>query len=182
MKTPSLQKLHYLDGQQIIRWTGTEMALVEGTQDSNDDDAEATGTVQPEPAQWSHPSIPFLQFINIDIQLSNGTTVRLLSQLDDGSGYYGLYLLDDDNADVPCEEEPGSIFRTRELTELPLGIATVTVVRQDGPDAIIEARIVIDAREIRLLAAEVHLRTPGVFDIVEGDESILLQLDGVRPA
>ncbi|TDR47738.1 hypothetical protein DFR29_102398 [Tahibacter aquaticus] len=181
MKPSAIHALSYLDSQDIVRWFGTEMALSEGQQARIWNEAEARWQVECGPAVWTHPSVPFLQLTHIEVQLRNGAQARLLSQLDDGSGYYGLYLVEIDKAAEPGNEEPGSIFRTRELAELPVGPATTAILRQNGPNAVIEACIRVGRHEIRLLAAEVYDRATGVFDIVEGDESILLQLDGARP-
>lgn len=182
MQTPTVHALSYLDGQHIVRWLGTEMALGEGQQTRVWNEAEATWQVEYGPPVWAHPSIPFLQLTHIDVQLRNGTLARLLSQLDDGSGHCGLYLIEIDALVTFRDEEPGCIFRVRELTELPVGLATVTLVRQDGPHAVVDAHITVNGQQIRLLAAEVHERADGVFDLVERDESLLLQLDGARPA
>ena len=157
-----------LNGHSITRWVGTEMALSDG-------DAENG------PVLWEHSTVPYLQLISIDLQLSDGSVFRMDSQSDDGSGYYGLCLSDRDVIDTPSIAESGTIFRTRHLTELPIGVATVVVSEVDGPNAILRIEIVIDGHTISFWAAEVYERDGGKFDIVGRDESILVQVDGARP-
>ena len=86
-----------------------------------------------------HSSVPDLQLISIDLQLEVGSVYRMLSQLDDGSGsgYCGLYLVIRDAIESPCTLQIGSIYRTRELSELPVEAATVAVTEADGPNAVV---------------------------------------------
>jgi len=181
MKQPTLRPLEYLTGQEVVQWIGTEMAVIGGKQFNVWSDSESLWKVEHEQVEWSHPSVPYLQFTDLDIQLSNGQAMRLLSQLDDGTGFYGLYLVEAERMSEPSVDEASSIFRAREVVELPLGPARLEVVRQDGPTAVVEARIHIGGLEITLLAAEVHSRMDGTFDVVERDESILVQVGGARP-
>jgi hypothetical protein len=181
MAAQEILQLSLLEGSEIVRWVGTEMAIVGGGQSNVWSESDGCWTVEDEAVEWSHPSVPFLQLTNLDIQLANGKTLRLLSQLDDGSEFNGLYLVEIETVSDSNSQAESSIFRTREIVELPVGPSKVTVLRQSGPSAIVEANISITSHTIRLLAAEVHPRTDGKFDIVEGDESILIQLDGARP-
>lgn len=48
-----------LDGQSILGWVGTEMALCE--------DAGGAG-----PVLWTHPGAPYLQLIIVDARLEDG--------------------------------------------------------------------------------------------------------------
>ena len=157
------------------------MAIVGGGQSNVWSESEGRWTVENDVIEWQHPSVPFLQLTSLDIQLASGKTLRLLSQLDDGSEFHGLYLVEIATVSELSNQAESSIFRTREISELPVGPSKVKVLRQRGPNAIVEANISITGNTIRLLAAEVHPRTDGKFDIVEGDESILIQLDGARP-
>ncbi|QJE02196.1 hypothetical protein HH212_21030 [Massilia forsythiae] len=49
----------------IVRWVGTEMAFAGGAAD----DGMVTCT---------HPDVPYLQFISLDVQLENGLVYRML--------------------------------------------------------------------------------------------------------
>lgn len=130
---------------------------------------------------WEHESIPYLQLTSIDVLMEDGALYRLLSQADDGSGYYGLFLISIEALDAPSTCEAGSIFRTRELHELPVGPVTVTIAQADGPTAILRIEVNVNSRSISCWAAEVYEENDGSFRIVGSDESILLQLDGIRP-
>jgi hypothetical protein len=170
-----------LDGQEIVRWVGNEMALSGGEADSWSDDGEPTTAFSA--VRWYHDSIPYLQLTALDIHLADGRILRLLAQLDHGTGYHGFYLapadagLDDDLSPEP----PWSIFRTRVLTGLPTGIACLSSLRRDGPHAVIEFGLSIGSDTLSFMAAEVYEDFDGTFRIVEADEHILLQLNGAMP-
>lgn len=160
-----------LNGHPITRWIATEMALSEGGLGEG-------------PVLWEHSSVPYLQLISIDIQLGDGSVYRMQSQLDDGSeaGHFGLYLLTRDAMENPRTSEMGSIYRTRELRELPVGAAVVTVTETDGPNAVVRMETGFGGATISFWAAEVDERDGGCFEILGPDESILVQVDGKRPA
>jgi hypothetical protein len=127
---------------------------------------------------WRHDSIPFLQFGRIDLFLSNGQTLTLLAQLDHGTGYHGLYIQIAESTDYAYASP---ISRWRELNELPVGLLRIHDVRRDGPHAVIELQLRIGSDMVRLVAAEVWEDMDGTLRIVEADESILVQLNGLRP-
>lgn len=130
-----------------------------------------------------HSSVPYPQLISIDLQLDDGSVYRMLSQLDDGSGsgYCGLYLDIRDANESPCTFEIGSIYRTRELSEMPVGATTVAVTESDGPAAVVRMEMGVGGATISFWAAEVDERDGGSFEIGGPDESILVQVDGMRP-
>ncbi|MES2072003.1 MAG: hypothetical protein V4488_16725 [Pseudomonadota bacterium] len=148
--------------------------------------ADALGNVVNEytPIIWEHASVPYRQFTGIDIYMADGEVLSLLSQIDDGSGYYGLYLLERQREDTDRVEqrETSSIYQVLDLIELPVGVAGVSVNRQNGENAVLEATISIGKNVVRIVAGEVYDDEHGVFRIVEPDETILLQLNGERPA
>lgn len=175
----SIQQLSFLQGHEIIRWIGTEMAV--NRKSNTWSESESQWKLEHGQVEWSNSSIPYLQFTDIDIQLANGTAIRLLSQFDDRNGFYGLYFIEIDEISEPCIGEEWSIFCRRDIPELPLGLARIEVLRKDGTN-IIEASIFIAASTIRLLSAEIHPCMNDEFDIVECDESILIQLNEEKPA
>ena len=88
------------------------------------------------PIRWEDPSIPFLQFIWLDLQLDTGQVLRLISQMDHGTGHRGFYL--EEIAELPelrVSDDPSSVFRDRALTELPLGEVEIVGLLMDGPSA-----------------------------------------------
>lgn len=159
-----------LHGRSIIKWIATEMAL--------SDRLGGNGAVL-----WSDLSVPYLQLTSIDIEFDDTSVYRMLSQLGDDSedGFFGLYLLAQKAMNRPDDVDAGSIYRTRELTELPLGAANITDTQADGHNAIVRVDVLIDGRTVSFRAAEVYERSDGSFDIVGPDESILVQVDGVIP-
>ncbi len=169
-----------LDGQEIVRWTGTEMALGGGISIVSEDTPEDRNWLET-PVVWASDVIPFAQFTRIDVQLANGSAYRLLSQHKDGSGFHGLYLLRVAEIEVPEEPRPGCIYRSRELTELPVGQTRVSILRRAESNSIIEFELSIGTETIRMLSGEVYEREEGLFEVVESDESVLVQLNGERP-
>jgi len=157
-----------LNGRSIAKWVAMEMALSDGAHGDRS-------------ILWEHESIPYLQLTSIDVLMEDGARYRLLSQADDGSGFYGLYLGSIDALDTPSTYEAGSIFRTRELSELPVGPVTVAIAQADGPNAILRIEVNVNSHTISCWAAEVYEENDGSFRMVGADESILLQLDGIRP-
>lgn len=167
--------LSILDGQEIVRWVGAEVAVSGG---EPVDEGEPTVY---SPVCWYHESVPYLQLTWLDIQLADGRELTLLAQLDDGREYYGFYLVPATAWVEPLPRPPWSIYRTRELTGLPTGTAHVAMLRGDGPHAIIEFSLSIGSDSLSFLAAEVYEQFDGTFRIVEADENILLQLNGAFP-
>lgn len=157
-----------LAGLVVTRWQGMEMALAE---------ADAASDIC-----WADPSIPYLQLVDLDLVIANGQVFKLWSQLQDGTGFHGLYLeaLDALPA-LFAPDDPSSIFRGRSLPELPVGAIEIAELRQDGPNATIEIRLMVAGVEVRLVAGEVHEQQDGSLRVAEPDESILLQVDGVWP-
>jgi hypothetical protein len=166
-------------GLTIAKWAGLEMAI--GGGDSIlDECSQGVGALTETPPVWEHSSIPFMQFAHIDILIKDGSAYRLCSRASDGTSFYGFYIREITNSKINDEFGKYSIYRLRELDKLPTGVAQVQVLRQDGKNAITEVELSIDATKVRLLAGEVYEREDG-FQIVESDESILMQVNGQRP-
>src|SRR5258707_907277 len=113
-----------------ICWRACEMALAEGGRWDMDESGRQHWV--PGEAVWSHPQVPYLQFIEIWIQLVDGRVWSMLSRIDDGSGFHGLYLVTPEAS----ESDPGvpaSIgYRDRLLAELPLGLVRIKDMRRDA--------------------------------------------------
>ncbi len=167
--TTNLIPIQKLEGRVVTWWQGGEMALAE---------ARAGREVR-----WEDPSVPFLQFVNLDLRFDDGQAVRLLSQLEDGTGFHGFYVEAlDELPKLRVFDESSSILRDRVLSELPLGKIEFVELRHDGPSAIVEMRLRLSGAEIRLLAAEIYEEHDASLRIGERDESILIQVNGARPS
>ncbi|NHZ45045.1 hypothetical protein [Massilia aquatica] len=159
-----------LNDHFIIKWIATEMAISDGPLGEG-------------PVVWEDPRIPYLQLTSIDLQLGDGSIYRMLSQFDDGTenGYFGLYLVAQDVLATPYPAETGSIYRRRELSELPVGLASVVFLETNEPNAVSRIEIIVARQRVSCWAAEVYEREDGAFEIIEPDESILVQVNGKRP-
>jgi hypothetical protein len=162
-----VQPISALNGHEVTRWQGTEMALSEGS--------------APAGPRWEDVNIPFLQLVQLAMQLANGQVFRLVSQMEDGTGFHGLFLVELEGLpSLNLTSNPSSIYRDRELSELPKGQVVVAELRQEGPNATVEVKLNISGAELRLLAAEVHVQADGSLVIVQPDESILVQVNRAR--
>lgn len=185
MKLQPIHSISLLDGREIVQWIGFEMAISGGEPclQTNPDSNKNTGYT---PVQWTHSSVPYLQFTRIDIHIKDGMMFHLTSHMDDGSGYHGFVLTDSPMSTLSASDQSDecnnefSIYRVRELHELPLGIARITAIHKDGPNAEIEATMAIGKNVIRVISGEVYDSADG-YTISNPDESILLQLNGIRP-
>jgi hypothetical protein len=149
--------------QNVVRWIGTELAFSEGSEDS--------------PTIWQHPSISFLQFLRLDAFLDCGRVLTLLSQLDDGCNFFGIYI--ENSLTHLLENEPhesGSIYRNREVPEIPAGRVFLTESKLDNSGNVIEISISIGNSTVRMISGEVYEGTDGSFWIAEVDECILVQV------
>jgi hypothetical protein len=135
------------------------------------------------PPIWRAAEVPFAQFVQVDIDLSDGSVVQVASQLDDGSGFHGLHLIRRESAPIEHRAaELSSIYRVVNLPALPTGELTVSVLRRGDSKAVIEAEIAAGGIKLRLVSAEVYEREDGSFEICEVDESVLLQVEDAPPA
>ena len=108
MTEPRLFPISTLAGLVVTHWQGTEMALTE---------ADAAGDIR-----WEDPSIRYLQLVELDLALANGQAFKFWSQMQDGTGFHGLYLeAMGALPSVVASDDPLSIFRSRLLPELPVG-------------------------------------------------------------
>lgn len=162
MLLASLTDFAALKGHRVVRWLGSEEALAEN------------------PVVWRHDSVPYTQFGRIDIHLGSdleSDTVALLSQMEDGSDFHGLYLQQFEDPLSPEDAEEDGIFRTRELHELPVGLIERVEVRAESELKNLELFLWVGGVQLSFLAGEVwedfRIRVP--------DESILVQVDGKRP-
>jgi hypothetical protein len=168
MTEPTLFPISTLAGLVVTRWQGIEMALTE---------ADAASDIR-----WVDPNIPYLQLVDLDLVLANGQAFKIWSQLEGGTGFHGLYL--EAMGALPAvlaSDDPLSIFRSRLLPELPVGAIEIAELRQDGPNATVEVRLMVAGVGVRLVAGEVYEQHDGSLRIIEPDESILLQVNGTWP-
>jgi hypothetical protein len=161
---PPLSVAH-LDGTTIASWTGTQEPLTgEGT--------------DLEPLAWTHPDVEFSYFGSLDVTLDSGLIYRISSCFDQEDGSpFGLMLNRIDQAATPTPWSEGEYCRTFVLAGMPTGKCAVSVVKRQA-DSVIEARVAVGAHVVRLLSGEIHPRANDEFEIIEGDEMVLLQLNG----
>lgn len=172
MVAQNIHAIADLSGREVLEWTGMEMALVW--------EEDESGT--PTDVVWEHRSVPYLQLTVLSMWCTDGACFDLVSQFDDGSGFYGLYaaeIQDETRKRLLREfsESPVSVFRTRRLAELPVGVIETVSERRDGQGLVVEALVSVGGAVMRLLSGEVYedLRIVGI------DESVLVQVNGDKP-
>lgn len=153
------QAFEALTGRSVLRWDGVEMAL------------RATG---PDGLpQFSDPTVPFLQLLQLDVTCSDGEAFTIgTAQNDD---IWGLSIAPQSQ---PASATNGfSIFRPRTLPELPIGsVKTVNLKINESSD-IMEVLARIGTDDLLLMAGEVYELTTGHLEFVPGDESVLVFRD-----
>ncbi|MGJ7501331.1 hypothetical protein ACSFBF_13295 [Variovorax sp. ZT5P49] len=179
MENTRPHSLSELDGHVVVSWAGCEMALSESGAWVLDNTGQES--FRPGEVQWSHPAVPHLQMIEVVISLADRRNFTLLSQHEDGTGVHGLYLISGSHASSRLTTPAAEIYRVRELVELPKGPMQVLELRRDAANSVIELLLRVDSSVIRFLSGEVHEREGNRFEIVEVDESILIQVDGKKP-
>ena len=158
-----MHNLDLLQNQNIVCWIGVEMAFSEGTEST--------------PVIWEHPSIPFMQFDRLEAILDNGNVVNLLSRIDDGSNWFGIYARSLTSSLLRLEPyEDGSIFRTRFVSEIPAGKVSSIKVKLDDAGNVLEFSLCIGSSTIRIVSGEVYDNEDGSYWISQVDETLLVQI------
>ncbi len=152
--------------------------------DSGSWEMDASGMEMFAPGEmvWSHPDVPCLQFADVCATLADGKTLSLRSQFNDGSGVHGLYVETVMDKGIEPAEPLSGIFRHREISEIPTGRMTILQVRREGATSnVIELHVRIGSTVVQFLSGEVYERDGDRFEVVELDESVLIQVDGKFP-
>ncbi|WP_326536752.1 hypothetical protein [Pseudorhodoferax sp.] len=119
--------------------------------------------------------------IEVVLSLEDGRNLSVRSQHEDGTGVHGLYLISGPSTPARLACPAAEIYQTRELTELPKGPMQVVELRRDVSGCVVEMFLGVNSSVIRLLSGEVYEREEDQFEVVEVDESILIQVDGKKP-
>lgn len=158
-----MRNLERLEGREVHQWVGVEMALSEGTDGG--------------PVIWRHPTIPYLQFDRLDAVFDDGEACSILSRLDDGSDYFGVYSPTGTRECLSLEPyQPGSIFRTRMLAELPVGKVSDLKAKTDESGNVLELSIGIAGSTVRIVSGEIYETWSDAYKIELIDESLLVQV------
>lgn len=150
---PELFRCQLLHQQVVECFWGAEMALREA------------GPI------WSDPTLPLLQCTDLYFGLLDRRVIRLRSFFNERAG---AELLLEESAKPKLEQGfPGSVYRTRELTELPRGrLLSLTIGR--APDGSAESwRFQLGSTEVLVLAGEVEEQHQG-YRLSIPDESLLI--------
>lgn len=161
----NIERLEQLQGCVVKRWVAIEGAVRE---------SDCNGR-----PQWHDESVPFLQLERLDIHLSTGEVISIITyQNNDRWG-----LCRDDRLDR-LKLDPStsnSVFRVRELDELPLDEIFSVEVLVDREGDISDLRLEIGDVRVRLKTGEVYEQYDGTLMISPRDESILVQVNGKMP-
>ena len=158
-----MRDYNVLLNRSIVQWIGEEMAFSEGEEGAS--------------IIWQHSSIPFMQFIRLDALLDDGHVMTFLSQLDDGSGWFGIYTPSQPIGLLETEVyQPGSIYRRRDISEMPTGKISGTKDESDGSGNVLEIFLAIGNSIIRIISGEIYEKNDGSFWMASVDESLLVQV------
>jgi hypothetical protein len=125
--------------------------------------------------------VPYAQFLSVEFLLASGKSYKIDSLPINGDCFCSLIITEISAQTPPKPYTSGSIYRDICPIGLPTGQASVISTRLDHTGSVIEIALSIDSHVVRLLSGEVYACKGDKFKIVEGDESILVQLDGTRP-
>lgn len=158
------KSLETLEGKEVIRWVGTEMAFSEG--------------VEPEEI-WFDASVPYLQMTVLYFVTKTHEIYKVRDyQADD---IFGLFIEPISKVEKWCPPE-ATIWRWREIAELPLGAITNTSYSLFENRLLTGVNLEIERSSLSLEAGEVEMIAEGKFKIYKEDESILIQVNGTHPA
>jgi hypothetical protein len=147
-----------LSGRSVVRWVGNEMAIRE--------EGPAGAPV------FHDPSIPYLQVCPLYLELLEGGNREILTYqgvADD----WGL-CIDVHHGLLPDQDyETGSIFRTRPLDELPVGLIDEVLIVQDGKADIVEVCLDMEQARLTLRSGQVYNEPDGL-RVRWQDESVLV--------
>jgi hypothetical protein len=148
-----------LKGVQIRGWWGIEMAMRGG---------------ETEDAQFSDPSVPYLQFLSLHATLDSDDQLDFLTYQNDDN--FGLRL-SASAANASRDESWSGIYRARSMPEIPCGnILSIRVVRDNCGD-IERVALSVAGCPVTLIAGEVYEETDGSLRVqLGGDESVLVSL------
>jgi hypothetical protein len=150
-------------GNTVYGWVGVEMAIRE----------EGPSGLP----QFEDPAIPFLQFSLLYAEFENAVLRVGTYQNDDN---WGLRCDREEAIPLDWSEEAGSIFRTRNLAELPRGLIEGIDPVLDSSGDLVEVTLRLALGTVVLRAGEVHEERGGGLRIVSPDESILVSVGPAR--
>lgn|GEM_PF-680203 len=161
-----IDALKSLRAVTVIRWIGTEVALRESGTDGLPD--------------WEDNFVPYLQLDCLDVELEGSKVARIVTYQDNDD--FGICRRDDLGQFTLSEEiDPTSIFRRRELSELPVGcIDGVNVLTSHG--VICRLELLLGRNRVTLIPGEVYEQEDCSLKIKSPDESILVQVNSQRPS
>ena len=155
--------LKTLEGKEISCWVGAEMAFSEG--------------VEPEEI-WFDESVPYLQMTILYFVTKSEEIYKVRDyQADD---LFGLLIEPVAKIEKWCPQD-STIWRWREVDELPLGIITSASYSLFEERLLNRINLNIVGKSINLVAGEVEMLSEGQFKIYTEDESVLVQVDGAHP-
>lgn len=149
-----------LRGRSIARWIGTEMAMRE----------EGPGGIP----LFHDPAIPYLQVCHLYLDFVEGGGRNILTYQNIWTDGWGLCI--DVLYGGPPDEfsEEKSIFRTRDLKELPVGKIGIVRVSRDENGDIVEVSLEVEGAWVTLWSGEIYEESNGGLRVVRPDESILV--------
>lgn len=157
--------LRALRGRTVAAWSGIEMAFREAGPDGR--------------PQWYDAAIPVLQMDRLDLHLADGPVASIMTY--QNGTRFGLCRRDGEPPTRLPVGDPGSIYRVRDLYELPPGEVTAVEVEMDQHGDIAAVFLRVGGREVSLRAGEVYEQIDGSLRVVPMDECVLVQVDGSVP-
>lgn len=165
-----IKLIRTLRKSRILKWACIEMAFNEPWDDGAlDADSEII---------WSHKSVPYLQFSVLGCLVGDKWFCFKTYESD---SVWGIYLTVESEAPVVTGER-GSIYRSRELPELPIGkVHDLGVMQNESGDLTCIELLRLGGKTVSLYSGEIYAQDNGGYAVIMMDESILIQVDGRLP-
>lgn len=149
-----------LPGKSILSWLGVELALASSEGISN--------------VIWSDKSVPYNQFFEIELNLSENIKARIESGLDQNCNYYCLTFLNEAKNLELYEAKVGDFIRVRLLEELPTGKIESIKTFYNDMNMLVSVSIVINGTEIEICSGEIIETEESTFEIIKPQEFVLV--------
>jgi hypothetical protein len=149
-------------GKSILSWLGVELAF-----------ASSNGIAN---VNWAHQSVPYKQFLEIELNVSEDLKVRIESGLDQNCNYYCLKFLSEAKNLELYEAQVGESIRVRSLGELPIGKIEGIKTSYNEMNNLVGITILINGTEIKICSGEILEKEANIFEIVKPQEFVLVSI------
>ena len=149
-----------LKGKSILNWVGSEIAFVSAEKIEN--------------VIWSHESVPYRQFLEIELTLNEGFKAKITAGLDSDFNYYCLSFSSSQNELEKYEPTNGDFIRVVTLENLPLGKVEEIAVTLSEQEQLVSLALSINGVHCEICCGEVIENEEQLFEVNKPQEFVLV--------